>query len=322
MKHTIWKDTKVFEDKKENVKKYVFEKEDIAVEAVLYKYPTYEERTVLCISTMCGCPIGCRFCGTGDYFVRSLSGEEIAAQAEHLLYNCLDGTEPALIKKLQIMVMSMGEPALLKDALSHAFRRLHKMFPHAALLISSSGPKVDYGWINELSIEIPTVGLQFSVHESTDEARNKLIPFEKKLSLKEIAMKGEEWNLVTGRKPYFNYCAHKNNVSDDDVSRLIDLFDPSIWEATVSVICERDSDSSETRNEFQRNLAIDFGNKLLCNGYNVRIFDPAGQDTVGGGCGQLWYTQEWMKNNPQYTKESVGHGNPKVHIPIILETRN
>jgi 23S rRNA (adenine2503-C2)-methyltransferase len=30
-------------------------------------------------------------------------------------------------------------------------------------------------------------------------------------------------------------------------------------------------------------------------GYDTRIFDPAGQDTIGGGCGQLFYVQEWMK---------------------------
>ena len=29
----------------------------------------------------------------------------------------------------------------------------------------------------------------------------------------------------------------------------------------------------------------------------IRIFNPAGQDDIGGGCGQLWYFQEWLKNN-------------------------
>lgn len=67
---TMWSNIQVFQDDKEHVKKYVFEKSDIAIESVLYRYPTYRERTVLCISTMCGCPMGCRFCGTGDYFVR------------------------------------------------------------------------------------------------------------------------------------------------------------------------------------------------------------------------------------------------------------
>lgn len=309
----MWKYIKKFEDGAEHVIKFVFEKDDIAVEAVLYRYPTYKERTVLCISTMCGCPMGCRFCGTGDYFVRTLTAEEIVDQANYILENEIGDLEPIEIEKLQIMVMSMGEPALV-PALSEAFRQLNKMYPNAALLISSSGPNVDYSWIRKLSQEIDKVGLQFSIHESTDEARDKLIPFKKKLDLHSISMEGELWYFATGRKPFFNYCAHENNSSQEDVNRLVSLFDPEIWEATVSVICENDAFAT-SRNEVQRNLAIDFGNKLLEAGYNVRVFDPAGQDTIGGGCGQLWYVQEWMNEHPTKVHKSVGYGKEKVHTP-------
>ena len=310
----MWTNVQIFQDEKEHVKKYVFERDDIAVESVLYRYPTYTERTVLCISTMCGCPMGCRFCGTGDYFVRSLTAEEIVAQATYILDSQIDGINPSEIKKLQIMVMSMGEPALVK-ALWEAFRILHKKYPNAALLISSSGPKIDYSWIREMSVEIPTVGLQFSVHESTDTARNALIPFKNKLNLFEIAKEGLEWFIATRRKPYFNYCAHENNSSDEDVDRLFNLFNPSVWEATVSVICERESHAQAT-NEHQRNLAIEFGNKLVERGYNVRVFDPAGQDTIGGGCGQLWFVQDWMKAHPDLAKPSAGNGLQKIHTPV------
>lgn len=311
----MWKNIKVFTDNSENVSKYVFEKEDIAIEAVLYKYPTYDERTVLCISTMCGCPMGCRFCGTGDYFVRSLTVDEIVDQATHILENCIEGIVPQDIKRLQIMVMSMGEPALVKS-LAEAFRILHTKYPNASLLISSSAPRVDYSWIRDISVEIPTVGLQFSIHESTDAARDLLIPFRNKLSLQEIANEGVAWWVATGRRPYFNYCAHDNNSSIDDVYRLLELFDPMIWEATVSVICERNAFET-AKNDHQRNLAVDFGGKLVENGYNVRIFDPAGQDVIGGGCGQLWFVQEWMAKNPQYAKPSAGCGLQKIHAPML-----
>ena len=258
--------------------------------------------------------MGCRFCGTGDYFVRSLTAEEIVAQATYILDSQIDGINPSEIKKLQIMVMSMGEPALVK-ALQEAFRILHKKYPNAALLISSSGPKIDYSWIREMSVEIPTVGLQFSVHESTDAARDALIPFENKLNLFEIAKEGLEWFIATRRKPYFNYCAHENNSSEEDVDRLFNLFNPSVWEATVSVICERESHAQAT-NDHQRNLAIEFGNKLVERGYNVRVFDPAGQDTIGGGCGQLWFVQDWMKAHPNLAKPSAGNGLQKIHTPV------
>ena len=48
-----------------------------------------------------------------------------------------------------------------------------------------------------------------------------------------------------------------------------------------------------------RNLDIikEFQDKFLAKGYNVRMFDPAGQDDIGGGCGQLWYVQNWLKSH-------------------------
>lgn len=45
-----------------NVTKFVFTNDDVVAESVLYKYPTYQDRTVICCSTMSGCPVGCRFC--------------------------------------------------------------------------------------------------------------------------------------------------------------------------------------------------------------------------------------------------------------------
>ena len=50
-------------------------------------------------------------------------------------------------------------------------------------------------------------------------------------------------------------------------------------------------------------------------GFSTRMFDPAGQDDIGGGCGQLWFVQEWMRNNPDKAKKSVGFGMEIVHTP-------
>jgi adenine C2-methylase RlmN of 23S rRNA A2503 and tRNA A37 len=61
----MFKEIKTIQSKDENVMKFVFTKENAVAEAVLYKYPTYEARTVICCSTMSGCPVGCRFCGAG-----------------------------------------------------------------------------------------------------------------------------------------------------------------------------------------------------------------------------------------------------------------
>lgn len=308
-----WPEIKIISDDASNVKKYVFTKGDAAVESVLYKYPDYQTRTVICCSTQSGCPVGCRFCGAGDYFVRSLTAEEIVAQA----VKCVEdtGVDPATMGRLQIMFMSMGEPLLNMKALDPAIRELYRLYPNAALLISTSAPKTDYAAVRQLSVDVPTVGLQFSVHESTNEARNKLVPLKGKLTLEEIAEEGEKWFAETGRKPFFNYCAHDANSTPEDADRIASLYDPKVFCATVSVVCERQEGLPAT-NDHQRNLASDFASKLVERGYDTRMFDPAGQDTVGGGCGQLWYLQEWMRNHPEHAKKSVGHGKEVVHAPV------
>lgn len=296
----------------ENVSKFVFSKNDAVAEAVLYKYPDYLTRTVICCSTQSGCPVGCRFCGAGDNFVRSLTDDEIVAQPVHLLES--KGIDANQIGRLQIMFMSMGEPLLNLKALIPALKQLYSLYPKATLLISTSAPDVDYAPLIGVSMDIPTVGLQFSVHESTDEARDKLIPFKKKLGLRQISRKGENWAHFTGRRPFFNYCVHDKNDTDEDADRLTKLFDPAVWECTISVICERD-ESIAAANERQRSLAEDFMSKMLDRGHSVRMFDPAGQDDIGGGCGQLWYVQDWMKQHPELAKPSIGNGLPKVHTP-------
>ncbi len=294
------------------VSKFVFENKTAIAESVLYQYPTYSDRTVICCSTQSGCPVGCRFCGAGDHFVRSLTAEEIVAQPDYLLAQT--GVLASSMKRLQIMFMSMGEPLLNMAALLPALTSLYEKYPSAALLISTSGPRVDYASMREISDKIPTIGLQFSIHESTDEARDKLIPFKAKLTLAEIAEEGSRWFDATGRKPFFNYCAHEENNTQEDVDRIFSLFNPAVWNATISVICERD-ESVAAANERQRDLAFRFMGLMVGAGYNTRMFDPAGQDDIGGGCGQLWFVQDWMSKHPALARPSVGNGLVKIHTP-------
>lgn len=296
----------------ENVSKYVFDFGNAVAESVLYKYPTYEARTVICCSTQSGCPVGCRFCGAGDAFVRSLTADEIVAQVQYLFAD--RNIDPEKVERCQIMFMSMGEPLLNFNHLAEAIRRLHALYPRFALLISTSAPAVDYDRVNALSEEIPAVGLQFSVHESTDEARNALVPFKAKLNIEQIAIAGEKWFAATGRQPFFNYCAHEGNTSQEDADRINNQFNPAVWQATISVVCERD-ESVAAANVRQRQLATDFMEKLNAYGYSTRCFDPAGQDDIGGGCGQLWFVQDWMRNNPALAKPSIGLTFPIVHAP-------
>jgi len=309
----MWNDIKRIDSSENDVCKFVYTNDSAVAESVLYKYPTYEKRTVICCSTMSGCPVGCRFCGAGDYFVKSLSAAEIVSQVEYSLEQT--GTNPLTMERLQVMFMSMGEPLLNLKNLAEACRILYAKYPNVALLISTIGPKIDYEPLMQLSVEIPTIGLQFSLHESNDEARDKLIPFKAKLDLDGIALIGEGWYTRTGRKPFFNYCAADHNTSDEDADAIMCRFLSSVWECTISVICER-NEGMPAKNAHQQELARQFSGKMLERGYNVRVFDPAGQDDIGGGCGQLWFVQKWMEEHPEKAKASVGNGLPVIHVPI------
>lgn len=59
-----WNEIRRISSTNNNVWKYVFAKDDAVSESVLYRYPSFEERTVICCSTQSGCPVGCRFCFT------------------------------------------------------------------------------------------------------------------------------------------------------------------------------------------------------------------------------------------------------------------
>ena len=290
---------KVFASSEGNVWKYVFTKEDMVAEAVLYRYNDFYDRTVICCSVMSGCPVGCTFCGTGKKFVRNLKANEIVEQIEIVL------TDKNLIndindkcKKLQFMFMSMGEPMLNWNEVEEAIRRLNKKFDNAQLLLSTIGCDNDevFGKIVSLSKEIDKIGLQFSIHKSNDEDRNTLIPFVKKMNLEKIRDAGIVWWKETGRHPFLNYCVDGTNNSEVDYIRLTNLFSPVVFNFTFSVVC---SSNESMKDASFRNLDVikEFQNKFLKKGYNVRMFDPAGQDDIGGGCGQLWYVQDWLKKH-------------------------
>jgi 23S rRNA (adenine2503-C2)-methyltransferase len=249
--------------------------------------------------------MGCTFCGTGKFFGRDLSVMEIISQVAHMIdSNKIDQEQ---VKQMQIMVMSMGEPLLNMKSVSQSFSYFDNHFPKAKLLVSTSAPKTNDGWfyMMELAEYNSNVGLQFSVHESTDEARNKIMPMKAKLNLEQISLKGLEFYKLTGRKPFFNYCVSKENSSAKDINNLRMLFDPRVWEATLSVICESDQAMSDAVLS-QVNLVSEFSGKLIDQGFNTRVFDPAGQDDIGGGCGQLWAVQDFAKNNSSF-KQSAGN---------------
>jgi len=306
---------KRFNSSEGNVWKYVFDFKDAIAEAILYKYDTFTKRTVLCISVQSGCPVGCNFCGTGKQFIRNLTSDEIVNQVRHVLKDMNIDTDD--IERFQIMFMSMGEPMLNFDNVKCSIHDLHYLYSNTELLLSTIGvlnAEVVADLIT-LSRAIDKVGLQFSVHEAIDTKRDELIPFKNKLTLRQIRDFGILWNQQTNRPVYINYCVTDTNQSEEELYRLMDLFPPAIFNFTFSVVC---SDDETMKDKGYKDLgAINkISSLFLSNDYNVRVFNPAGQDDIGGGCGQLWYVQEWMKKNKKCLTNTKYDEQLKLGIPL------
>lgn len=287
----------VFESTDKNVWKYVFTDSDVVLESVLYKYNSFEERTVICCSVQSGCPVGCSFCGTGSNFIKNIKDTQIVEQIKMVLKDKNIEDINSRSEKFQIMFMSMGEPMLNWKNVRSSIEKLNKMFPNADLLVSTIGVNNNevFADMVEVSKNIKNVGLQFSIHKSNDNERDQLIPFKGKYTLREIRDRGIVWNKETGRNVYLNYCVDETNNSSDDIENLKNLFSPEIFNFTFSVICESDETLKEVACK-NLNLIRDFENSFLSEGYNTRIFDPAGQDDIDGGCGQLFKVQDFLKN--------------------------
>lgn len=290
--------TKRFDSTEGNVWKYVFEFENAVAEAVLYRYEDFYKRTVLCVSVQSGCPVGCKFCGTGKKFIRNLTHSEIVAQVKHCLSDMNIENVNQNGKRFQIMFMSMGEPTLNIDNVITAIENLNILYPNAELLLSTMGVKNmgAFDRILKVSMKIKKVGLQFSVHEAFEDKRNELIPFQNKLNLREIRDFGIEWSRQTNRAVYINYCIGEHNQSKEEMDRLKDLFSPTVFAFTFSVICSADENMKE-KGYRELDKINEISSSFIECGYNVRVFDPSGQDDIGGGCGQLWYVQDWMRKN-------------------------
>lgn len=291
-------EVKRFDSSEGNIFKYVFTDDETVLEAVLYRYEDFYKRTVICCSTMSGCPVGCTFCGTGEKFIRNIKAEEIVNQILYILEDMDIEDVDSEGERFQIMFMSMGEPFLNYWEVKKAIIGLHGHFPHAELLVSTIAPnKVEeFTDFLQLSEQISKIGLQFSIHRAYDYERDELIPYENKYRLDQIRDYGLLWWKETGRHPYLNYCIDGTNNHVVEASKLMDLFSPLVFNFTFSVVSSSDENMKEAGFKNLDDIR-EFEEIFLNQGYNTRIFNPEGQDDIGGGCGQLWYVQKWIKEH-------------------------
>ncbi len=144
-----------------------------------------EDRRTLCVSSQVGCALNCTFCATALHgYNRNLTTAEIIGQvwlAHRLLRH--DGYERPLSN---IVLMGMGEPLLNFDNVVSAIRLMldDLSFGLSRRRVTLSTAGVVPG-IEKLREECP-VSLAVSLHASTDELRNRLVPLNRKYPIREL----------------------------------------------------------------------------------------------------------------------------------------
>jgi 23S rRNA (adenine2503-C2)-methyltransferase len=174
-----------------------------------------------CLSTQVGCAMRCAFCLTGRMgIVRNLSAGEIAGQVR-VLARELD----LLHERFNIVLMGMGEPLHNYDATMKALRILASEHGLAVsprrVTLSTVG--VVPG-IERLATEPLMPNLAISLHATTAEQRDALVPVNRKYTMPELLDALRRFPLKRRSRITFEYVLLKDvNDSPQDARRLVRL---------------------------------------------------------------------------------------------------
>ena len=190
-----------------------------------------DEKMVMIISTLLGCPVGCVMCDAGGSFKGKVSADEMFAQIDHVVNNRFHGGK-INVKKFKIQFSRMGEPALNDNVLVvlDEFPRRYDA-PGFIPSLSTVGPANRESFFEKL-LEIKkrhyrnTFQLQFSIHSTDPEMRDRIIPI-KKMNFTQIADYAERFYDIEGKKVTLNFILAKDFTFDMKVLR--EYFKPDIF---------------------------------------------------------------------------------------------
>jgi 23S rRNA (adenine2503-C2)-methyltransferase len=172
------------------------------VESVLMKYP---DRVTMCVSSQAGCGMACPFCATGQAgLTRNLSTAEIVSQVvagERLL--APDGGRVS-----NVVFMGMGEPLANYKNVVAAVRRMTDPVPGGLGISQRSVTVSTVGLvpaIGKLAAEDLSVTLALSLHAPDDEARDELVPVNRRWKVAEVLGAVWDYAAATGRRISIEY---------------------------------------------------------------------------------------------------------------------
>jgi 23S rRNA (adenine2503-C2)-methyltransferase len=257
-------------------------------------YIPEEDRGTLCISSQVGCTLTCTFCHTGTQkLVRNLTAGEIAGQIMLARDRIQDWPDDIANPKppstgryvTNVVLMGMGEPLYnfdnVKTAIDIASDGEGLSLSKRRITLSTSGVVPEIVRAGE---EIGSM-LAISLHGTTDEIRNKLVPLNKKYPIAELLDACRNYPGASNAKRItFEYVMLRDvNDTVADAKRLVKLlsgipakvnlipFNP--WPGTAY-----ECSTWETIENFAEIL-----NKA---GYASPVRTPRGRDIMAA-CGQL-----------------------------------
>jgi 23S rRNA (adenine2503-C2)-methyltransferase len=189
-------------------------------------YMPEKDRKTLCVSSQVGCAIGCVFCLTGTMGLsRNLTPGEIVDQvhrANRRLIELGEGTGNRPLTNL--VFMGMGEPlhnyANLMTSLDILLSEDGPNFSTRHLTVSTSGLVPAMRAFGEET----DVKLAVSLNATTDEARDMLMPINRRYPLAELMEACRSFPMKRGRRITFEYVMLGGvNDSDADAERLARL---------------------------------------------------------------------------------------------------
>ena len=256
-----------------------------------------KDRGALCVSSQVGCSLNCSFCHTGTMdWVRNLSAADILGQvmlARDEMDEWPSGVEGRKLKNL--VLMGMGEPLLNFENVSRALQIIMDSegisISKRRITLSTSGV---VPMMKRTADELG-VGLAISLHASTNELRDQLVPINKKYPLEQLLQACADYpGARNARRITMEYVMLKDvNDSLTDAKELVRLMHQYKVHAKFNLIPFNPWPGSiyecSSGNAMHR-----FSNYLNDEGYSAPIRTSRGRDIMAA-CGQLKSSSENTK---------------------------
>lgn len=238
-------------------------------------------RQTFCISTQVGCAMQCGFCLTGRMgLARHLTAGEIAAQVRVLAHHFALADAA-----FNVVLMGMGEPLHNYDATVKALRMLTDRsglaMPARRITLSTVGVLPA---LARLADEPVMPNLAVSLHATTEELRDRLVPVNRKYGLADLVAACRRFPADRRRRITFEYVLLAGvNDSPADAARLARLL--AGMHAKVNVIPLNEAPGIPYRRPTERRVD-QFGRALAARGVTVMVRKSRGRD-IRAACGQL-----------------------------------